>query len=376
VVAETVGRKDFEGGSVIFGFYQPCVANARSGKGDVMVDHDFCEELAGLLDVGRQEAALLLGRFSSAMAAELLAVRKLSLKGLGSFTVTHVTAAKKSRASTVVYTPPGNRLTFTTRLTGSDDTARLAVSRLSMSQKEAERFGVALAALFRLAVQQQREIRLNGIGRVALEKGAYVFFPERSLEELLNREYQDLQEVVLPLREQKYSKLRYLVPLSLCTIIILLLAFRYGVEPNPVPSPSAVHHPSGIAKDAVHAKRFPAEVHSERVMKGRLMAPHAAMAEANTLLELAPESYTIVLVTLSKPESLHKELVRLRSEGVIAFVWPAEVNGIKYYRIITGIFSNRHAAKERIGQLTQKTADDAYIQHLLKRVVLHGEKGL
>ncbi len=341
-----------------------------------MVHHDCREEFAGLLDVEGQEAELLLSRFSSAMAAELLAVRKLSLKGLGSFTVTHFPAAKKSSASTVVYTPPANRLAFTTRMTGSDDTVRLAVSKLSMSPDEAERFGVALVALFTSTVQQQREIHLNGIGRFALEQGAWRFFPDRFLEELLNREYHDLQEVALPPREQKYSKLRHLVLLSLCTIVVLLLAFRYGGEPNPVPSPSAVQQPSSIANVAVHAERLPAVVLRDSVTVQKPIVPLAEMAEEKGSLVLAPESYTVVLVTLSKAESVQKEVARLRSEKVIAFVWPAEVKGIKYYRLITGSFLNRQAARERIGQMTQKTANGAYTQHIIKRVVLHGEKGL
>ena len=363
-----------------------------------MVHHDFSEEFARLLDVERQEAEFFLRRFSAAMVAELLAVRKLSLKGLGSFTVAHFPAAKKSRASTVVYTPPGNRLTFTTRMTGSDDTSRLAISRLSMSPEEAERFGGALAALFRRAVQEQREICLNGMGRFTLEQGAWLFFPERTLEELLNREYQDLQEVVLPPRGRMQKKLLYLVPLLVCLIIVLLFTFRHGMAPKPVASLSVVQQPLAIAKVAVHAESPTAVVRRDSLMVQNSIAPPAErpiavvrrdsalvqkpitppaeMAEANGSLVLAPESYTVVLITLSKAESVHKEVVRLRSEKVIAFVWPAEVKGIKYYRLITGSFSSHHAATERIGQMAQTTAKGAYIQHITKRVVLHGEKGL
>jgi nucleoid DNA-binding protein/cell division septation protein DedD len=341
-----------------------------------MVDHDGIEGLAGLLDVERQEAERLLIRFSSAMAAELLAVRKLSLKGLGSFTVKHFPAAKKSSASTVVYTPPGNRLLFTCRLTGADDTIRLAVSRLSMITEDAERFGGALAALFMRAVQQQREIRLNGIGRFALEQGAWIFFPERSLEELLNREYHNLQEVVLPPREHMQDKgaHRYKVPLALFTVFALLLAFFYGMEPKPLFSDTAVPKPAGIVKAAVHAESAAAVVHNESVTVSQTVTP--PRAEANGSLVLAPNSYTIVLVTLSKAESVQKELARLRSERVMAFAWPAEVKGITYYRLITGSFSSRQAAREHIVRMAEKTADGAYIQHVIKRVVLHGEKGL
>ena len=348
-----------------------------------MIQHDFVEELAGLLDVERQEAEQLLVRFSSAMAAELLAVHKLSLKGLGSFRVTHFPAAKKSSASTVVYTPPSNRLLFTSRLTGADDTMRLAVSRLSMIPEDADRFGGALAALFMRAVQQQREIRLNGIGRFALERGAYVFFPERSLEELLNREYHDLQELVLPAREQRQEKgvqrrLRYKVPLALLSVVALLLALFYGLEPIPLFSHSTVPKPAAIVKASVQEESVAAVVHNESVTVSEpsVTLRSTAREDADSSLVLVPESYTIVLVTLSKTESVQKEVARLRSERVMVFVWPAEVKGIKYYRLITGNFSSRQAARERIARMAQNIADGTYIQHIIKRVVLHGEKGL
>ncbi len=349
-----------------------------------MIQHDCVEELAGLLDVERHDAELLLVRFSSAMAAELLAVRKLSIKGLGTFAVTHFSAAKKSSASTVIYTPPSNRLLFTNRLTGADDTLRLAVSRLSMSPEDADRFCAALAALFMRAVQQQREIRLNGIGRFTLEQRTLVFFPERSLEELLNREYQDLQEVVLPLREQRQEKgaqkmLRYKVPLAFLTVVALLLALFYSIEPKPLFSHATVPQPAGILKAAIQAESAAAAVvHNENVTVSEpsVTLRSAAREDADSSLVLVPESYTIVLVTLSKTESVQKEVARLRSERVMAFVWPAEVKGIKYYRLITGNFSSRQAARERIARMAQNIADGAYIQHVIKRVVLHGKKGL
>ena len=350
-----------------------------------MLHQDCIEEFAGLFQVEKPEAELLLTRFSSAMAAELLAARKLSLKGLGSFTVTHFPAEKKSSASTVVYTPPGNRLTFTSKLLGVDDTMRMAVARLSMRIEEAERFGEALSALFRRAIQQQRDIRLNGIGRFTLEQGAYLFFPERSLEVLLNREYHDLQELVLPSGKFKQGSgvkraLRYLVPLSVCAIAALLFAFFSGREPKPptIPSPSTVKPVAGVIKTVDRGKRPAAEVHTDSLTLRKPVAPlrSSEESEANGSLVLAPDSYTIVLVTLRKSESVHKEVLRLRSEGVKAFVWPAEANGITYYRLITGSFSSRQAAAERLGQMAQKSAGGAYSQHIIKRVVLHEEKVL
>lgn len=354
--------------------------------GAVMTNHDCVGELAGLLDVERQVASSFLIDFSSAMVAELLAVRKLSLKGLGSFMVTHHPAEKKSTASAIVYTPPSDRLTFSRQLSGADDTLRLAVTKLSMNPTDAERFAGALASLFSSAAQQQREIRLNGIGRFAFEQGLYSFVPERSLEELLNREYQDLQEVVLPQLEptqdkkegETGKKLRYIIPLSLFVLVALLFGVFSVMKPKAIVSRSAEPQPVRIERVAAHSEKLAAVVHRSNAPHREPSAPvrSAGREVANDSLVLAQESYTIVLVTFRKEETIRKEVARYRSEGIKVFVWPAYEKGIKYYRLVTGVFSDRNAAVERIGRMTEKNATNAYIQHVIKRVVLHGEKGL
>ena len=353
-----------------------------------MTNHDCIENLAGLLEVERQEAELLLNQFSSAIVAELLAERKLSIKGLGAFTVTHFPATKKSTTLTVVYSPPSNRLTFSSQISGVDDTIRLAMSRLSMSLHDAERFGKSLVDLFSSAVQQQREVCLNGIGRFAFEQGVYGFFPEQSLEELLNREYQGLREVVLSppqvrLDKEEEKKFRYVVPLAVGAIVVgaiavLLLAVFYGMQPKAVSSGSTKPQPARMTRAVVQSERPAAVVHNDHEMEKRPSVPVLSVEKegANDALVLAPKNYTIVLVTFSNEESARKEVKRLRSEGVVAFIWPAYQNGINYYRVISGGFSSRSAATERIGQMAQKTDGAAYIQQVQKGVVLHGTKGL
>lgn len=350
------------------------MASLSSGERDVMTNHDCIEELAGLLDLGRQEAGSLLSALSSAMVAELLAARKLSLKGLGSFTVTHIPSVKKSTASTIVYTPPRNELTFTSRMSGSDDSVRLAVSRLSMNPADAEKFGRSLSLLFSGAVHQQREIRLNGIGRFALEQGTYVFFPERSLEELLNREYQDLKEVVLPQSHQEHgkgenTKRRYVLPLLIVTISVLLVVvlnsrfitsfFVREGQPERVSG-------SPVQKVKETFSRLPA----------RVLYPERAAAGATDSVVFEKNDYTIVLASFRKEPKIRQEQLRLTEKGVMAFVWPPDMPETKYYRLMTGRFASRNAAAERIRQLPQQTAGNSYIHQVIERVVLHGEKGM
>jgi nucleoid DNA-binding protein len=346
------------------------------GPGDDMTNLDYIEQLAVLLDLERQTARSLLTGFSNAIVAELLAVRKLSLKGLGSFAVNHIPAAKKSTSSSIIYTPPSNRLTFSRKMSGADDTVRLAVSRLSMSQADAEHFARSLAALFSGAVQQQREIRLNGLGRFALEQGVYSFFPERSIEELLNREYQDLEEVVLPQHQQSgdngdRKKLPYILLLSafmIAGVLIIFLINRYPVSDF---FTSRAKEPDKLSHAVVQKGTEESAGNSAQALH-----PDPSSAGAADSLVLEKDDYTIVLATFRKESTIRQEQLRFAAKGVVTFICPPVVRKTKYYRLMTGKFASHNAASERFRQLPEKTARDSYIHQVIERVVLHGEKGL
>jgi nucleoid DNA-binding protein len=340
-----------------------------------MTNHDYIEQLAVLLDVERQTARSLLTGFSHAIVAELLAVRKLSLKGLGSFVVNHIPAAKKGTASSIIYTPPSNRLTFSRKMSGADDTVRLAVSRLSMSQADAERFARSLAVFFSGAFQQQREMLLNGLGRFGLEQGVYSFFPERSLEELLNREYQDLEEVVLPRNQQRSDKgerkkLRYILPLSALMIAGVLIVVLNNHNPASVFFAFLSKQPENLASAVGQKGPVVAATLSAQVLH-----PDPLSAGAADSLMLEKDDYTIVLASFRKESTVRQEQLRFASKGVITFVCPPVVRKTKYYRLMTGRFASRHEASERFRQLPAKTARNSYIHQVTERVVLHGEKG-
>ena len=89
-----------------------------------MTNRDFIEELAQRLDVEIQEADRLLNGFYSGMVTELLAVRKLSIEGLGTFTVKHIPLKKTSTALSFIYTPPCNILVFDSRFDKAHEKSR------------------------------------------------------------------------------------------------------------------------------------------------------------------------------------------------------------------------------------------------------------
>ena len=365
-------------GSVIFFVINHTVQSAHFTESDVMINNDLIEELSGLLDLDTQESERLLYGFFTAMVTELLAVRKLAVKGLGSFTVSHLPLKKVSNASGITYSPPCNRLMFDSQISRADDTVRIAASGLSLNTLEAERLGRAFAVVFSKAVKQQREIRINGLGRFSKEDGVYGFIPERSIAVLLNREYQNLEDIVLPqydtalhVRNERKT-IPYAIPLSLLFFISVLLAVLYYRKPEAIFPVASLPYTESKVTPAVHTERVrlgeqPAEVVNVKELSGK--------GAADSLV-LENGEYTIVLETFRLEQTARKERARLKVEEIISYVWPGSVNGIKYYRLMTGKFSNRAAASERLKSLPKKIAGSAYIQQVLKKGVIHGEKGL
>ena len=342
-----------------------------------MKNHDLIEELSRLLDLDTQESGRLLNGFFTAMVTELLAVRKLAVKGLGSFTVVHVPLKKISNASGITYSPPSNRLTYDRNISRADDTARIASSRLMLNTAEAERLGRALATVFSRAVQQQREIRIPGLGRFSKEQGTYGFIPERSLEELLNREYHNMDDVVLPWHEteqvrKKLVKSRYSIALSFLVFNGLLLAVYYYGKPEAIVPVAAIpHRESKIAtvvqKERVRVKPQPAESVTVKGLSGGV---------ATDSLVLEKGEYTIVLETFRSERTALEELARLHAEGITAYLWPAYLKKMKYYRLMTSKFADRDEAVKHLKSMPKKITGTAYIQHVSKKGVYYGQKGL
>ena len=339
-----------------------------------MINRELTEELAVLLDLERPEAASLFNGFCGAMVAELLAFRKLSIKGLGSFYVTHVPASKRSSGSVMIFAPPVNKLRFDSTLSGGDASLSLAVSQLSMNQGEAARFARTLATLFSAALQQEKAIHLHGLGRFALEDGAYSFFPDRTLEELLNREYQDLKEVILPQHKEEGSERRspgYILPLAVVVLVGLLLAIVYGRLSWSTFFLSTVEPAKSVA--TVVDRSVAAVAPAPSVPTAYPVKTPKGVADS---LVLVKGDYAIVLATFETEKRAHQQIAPLRSSGIKAFVWPTSMDETKYFRLMTGRFANYAAAAERLKGLPKKMVDGAYIQQVKKTVVLHGEKGL
>jgi hypothetical protein len=342
-------------------------------NGSGMKNRALTDELAELLDVERQEAAALFNGFCGAMVAELLAFRKLSIKGVGSFCVTHVPATKQGSGSSMIFSPPLNKLRFESTLSSGDETVSLAMSRLSMSQGEASRFARILATLFAAAMQQEQAMTLNGLGRFACEDGAYSFFPERTLEELLNREYQELKEVVLPRNEEPkraWRVPRALLPVAAVFLFCALCFLFFGR--------SLLNIFTASSSPVVSSKNIGSAVvaPSSAALSPPVVRTKGLLGGAADSLVLAQGEYALVLATFESENRAFKELAPLRTQGINAFVWPAFMDGVKYFRLTTGRFATREAAAAQLKAMPANISNDAYLQQVKKTVVLHGEKGL
>ena len=367
----------FHGVYVIFAFlFNVQVRGACCETVMVMMKSALIDELAKLFDVEHDEAATLFNGFCGALVAELLAFRKLSIKGLGAFYVTHVPATKQNSGSSIIFAPPVNKLRFESALSSGDETVPVVMSRLAMSQQEAARFARSLATLFAAAMQQEQEIHLNGLGRFALEDGAYSFFPERTLEELLNREYQDLKEVVLPNKERtvepkrEWKMPRAVLPIAAAMAVLALLTVLYNSFSDRLFSAATTMLSQPAERETV------AEIGQQHTPPPSQKSPKSSAIAAADSLVLLKGEYAIVLATFESEAKAFRELAPLRNSGMSVFIWPAFMQGEKYFRITTGRFATREAANEQLKLIPAKMANGAYIQQVKKTVVVYGKKGL
>lgn len=340
-------------------------------------DHDFTVDLAGRLGCDVASAARSRQAFSAAMAGKLLERGKVSLKGLGSFTVAYVPASRRKGSGGPVYLPPRNTVLFSRRQTGSDDTLSLALAVPGIEGEEAQAFARTLAAQLSAAVKARRELPFEGFGRCVPEgRSAYRFEPEESLALLVNRTYAGLGEINVPASvDAGAGSMRPMGPLfHFATGAALLLVIAGTL---------LMLHPVDLVQVATSLRKGGADEPAMRVQPVALEAP-AAPAPTAPLVPPAPKDsvlleqgeFTLVLATFSREETALREQERLAGLGVEVAVWPAYADGKRYWRLRTGRFTERYAARNARRELPDVVGAPAYVQEVLKRVVHHGKTSL
>jgi cell division septation protein DedD len=169
-------------------------------------------------------------------------------------------------------------------------------------------------------------------------------------------------------------------PVAVSLNILLLVteisaAVWYYLRPE-IPMPTSASE--------VPAEKSSPKIEAEVSVQERVQPPQPAALKAETheepsavdSLDLVKGDFTIVLGTFRKEETALNESRRLRAGGVSAFVWPAMVNGTKYFRLATGKFSSGTAAAVELKDMPGDLARGACIQKVIKGAVIHGKQQL
>ncbi|HHE32076.1 MAG TPA: sporulation protein [Chlorobaculum parvum] len=334
-----------------------------------MADQTAPDILAGLLDIQPDEAQRLLDRFAGGMTAELLDRSRLSVDGLGAFSVVHEQPVRESGSDGTRYLPPRNRVEFTPRPKGSGDTVAIASARLDMATDEARRFAQALAATFGKLLANAGGFELRGFGSFSIESGKYRFEPDPSLESLLNTGYDGLKTIVIPERtdgapeSKAHEGSALLKPVALMLLVLLLLAGSWFLYRHYTSSiPEVVSAPAQATVVPVVEKMVEPPVQAER-------------PETDSFL-LRKGRYTVIAATFSSKSGAMQERQRLARLGHRTWFWEVTSDGRRYYRLALGDFATRRAALDSMKSMPKGLPKHSYIEQAYKNFVLYGEQEL
>lgn len=339
-----------------------------------MAGQTAADILAGLLGIGPDEAQHQLDRFSGGMTAELLDRKRLTVEGLGVFSVVHEQATRQTTSSGTRYQPPRDRVAFEARKERTGDAEGIATGRLGMDAREARRFAKALGETFEAAKEEPGRLELRGFGSFTLESGAFRFQPEASLEALLNIGYGELKEIVIP--ERAAEKEAQSAPVEsggikkvvLFVAAILILVSGWFLYWQFVPGRfelSSAGISAGTSASAPEVSAAPPFS----------TAPGIVPSSPDSLL-FRKGRYTVIVATYNTKKVARQEMARLSSAGRRVMIWPVKSGGVRYYRLVTGDFETRPAALDSMKSMPKEIARNGYIQQAQKNVVLYGEQGL
>lgn len=330
--------------------------------------------LARLLGTAPDEAQRQLDRFAGGMTAELLDRKRLTVDGLGLFSVVHEQATRQATSAGTRYLPPGDRVAFEARKDRTGDAERIATLRLGMEATEAKRFAKALGDMVDAVKKGPGRLELRGFGSFTLVSGALRFQPETSLEALLNIGYGGLKEIVIP--EHSAEKQTLQVPekpgglkkVALLVAAVSILACGWFLYRQFAPGRFDARSAGGAAQSGIVASvtssaPSPAE------------APKSGSASADSIM-LQKGRFTVIVATYNTQKVARQEMARLSGGGRMVMIWPVKSGGVRYYRLVTGDFESRPAALDSMKAMPKEVARNGYIQQAQKNVVLYGEQGL
>lgn len=315
---------------------------------------------SGVSDLS-ESAARYFAAISGAISAELLENRSVSLPGFGSFFVQHLPARQQIGGGGRIYLPPRNRIIFEKRLDPAPDFCGMLSSRLSLQCEDLAAVVEHLPDFLERKLREEGEISFPGFGTLVPERGGCHFTVDGRFDELLNREYGNLQAISLssPGRGRLVKPAAIAGSVVAVALVMAGAALFFGQRSSfrfSVPEHLVVQPPRG----------------SEVVAEVRERAS-GSLSGSSMLLEAG--EYTVVLATFRKKQTAERELSRLRVPGTSLFIWPVTGKGRQYYRLAAGRFTTLARAKSWMDSLGLGRKGSC-IQQAKRRVELHAEKGL
>lgn len=145
------------------------------------------------LSLDKQRVIQCLNAVVAGLVEELVQKEEIAVKGLGYFKVVHIPFRKKAQDNVTRALPPRKQIVFLTRPVVDSATLRIIARKTGLTETEAEKFYRILAGHFRDTFGKKQELCLEGLGTFGNVDGKYIFVPDRTLQEIVNNAYENLQ---------------------------------------------------------------------------------------------------------------------------------------------------------------------------------------
>ena len=145
------------------------------------------------LSLDKQRVIKLLNVFVAGLVEELVQKGEIAVKGLGYFKVIHIPFRKEVQGNITHALPPRKQIVFLTRPVIDSATLRVIIRKTGLAETDAEKFYGILAGHFRDTIGKKQKLCLEGLGTFGNVDGKYIFVPDRTLQEIVNNAYGNLQ---------------------------------------------------------------------------------------------------------------------------------------------------------------------------------------
>jgi len=156
--------------------------------------HDACvARLEKKFALDRQHLIGFLDAVLAGFVEELVRTGKVSVKGLGLFTVLYFPFRREEERGVIKAFPPRKKIAFFTRPVVDTTTLQIIGRKTGLSERDADTFFRILSGYFRERLAAKQELLLEGLGAFRKVEGKYLFVSDEPLQEIVNNVYENMQ---------------------------------------------------------------------------------------------------------------------------------------------------------------------------------------